>query len=445
MSDRPIGPGHDDDLTHRSIMPRTGRVDAGSPIGTPSLTAVSADPPDLPGFPDDGGDDASDPFRGIPLFGDLSKLFAQQGNIGWDAARQLAHSVATDGGTEPNVDPLVRMQFESLARVAELQIGSATGLPSSRSGLGVTSTPVTRGQWVVSALEAWRPLFEALGASLVDAPSADGAGDASDPMGFLAPIMKMVGPMMLGMTAGSMVGHLARRSFGQYDLPIPRTSGDDLQVIPANLDAFGAEWSLPPDDLRLWVCLQEVTVHSVLLVPHVRARLDDLLLRYVASFEPDPGALEQQLGALDIGDPSAMNDLQRSFGDPEMLLGAMQSPTQRALLPAYETLIAAIVGYVDHIMDTVGTSLLSNYSMLSEALRRRRVEADPSDRFVERLLGLELTQATYDRGTAFVHGVIERAGSTGLERLWESEQTLPTPNEIEAPGLWLARIELPDA
>ena len=140
-----------------------------------------------------------------------------------------------------------------------------------------------------------------------------------------------------------------------------------------------------------------------------------------------------------------MNDLQRSFGDPEMLLGAMQSPTQRALLPAYETLIAAIVGYVDHIMDTVGTSLLSNYSMLSEALRRRRVEADPSDRFVERLLGLELTQATYDRGTAFVHGVIERAGSTGLERLWESEQTLPTPNEIEAPGLWLARIELPDA
>lgn len=438
MADRAISPGHDDDLTHGPIMPRTGHHDAEEAIGPRSLTFVSADPPDLPA--DDG---SPDPFRGMPLFGDLSKLFAQQGIIGWDAARQLALSVATDGGSEPNVDPLARIQFESLARVAELQIAAATGLPSSRSGLGVTITPVTRGQWVASSLEAWRPLFEALAGSLDNSPNDAEEIAAGDPMGFLAPLMKMVGPMMLGMTAGSMVGHLARRSFGQYDLPIPRSGGDELQVIPANLDAFGEEWSLPADDLRLWVCLQEVTVHSVLLVPHVRARLDDLLTRYVSSFEPDPGALEASLGALDIGDPSALQDLELTFGDPQTLLGAMQSPAQRALLPGYEALIAAIVGYVDHIMDTVGSTLLTNYSMLAEALRRRRVEADPSDRFVERLLGLELTQAAYDRGSAFVAGIVERAGAEGLSRLWESERTLPTPNELDAPGLWLARIELP--
>jgi uncharacterized protein (DUF2342 family) len=92
-------------------------------------------------------------------------------------------------------------------------------------------------------------------------------------------------------------------------------------------------------------------------------------------------------------------------------------------------------------MDTVGTNLLTNYSMLSEALRRRRVEADPSDRFVERLFGLELSQHTYERGAAFVNGVVERSGAEGLGRLWESERTLPTPNELDAPGLWLARIE----
>jgi uncharacterized protein (DUF2342 family) len=31
-----------------------------------------------------------------------------------------------------------------------------------------------------------------------------------------------------------------------------------------------------------------------------------------------------------------------------------------------------------------------------------------------------------------------------LNRLWESERMLPTPAELEAPGLWLARIELPE-
>ena len=403
----------------------------------PSLRTVSSDPPPF-------GEDSNDPFRGVPIFGDLARLFSQQGNIGWDAAKQLALSVATDGGQEPNVDPLERIQFEGLARVAELQISAATGLPASRGGLGITIVPVTRGQWVMSALDAWRPLFEALAGSLQAGDAADPGPEPGDPMGFLAPLMKMVGPMMLGMTAGSMVGHLARRCFGQYDLPIPRGASDELMVLPGNLDAFGEEWSLPPADLRLWICLQEVAVHSVLLVPHVRTRLDDYLLRYVSSFEPDPGALEEHLGALDLSDPSATSNFELTFSDPQLLLGAMQSPTQRELLPAFETLIATIVGYVDHIMDIVGGRMLSDYSMLAEALRRRRVEADTSDRFVERLFGLELTQATYDRGTAFVHGVVERSGEEGLSRLWESERMLPTPNELRAPGLWLARIELPE-
>ena len=187
-------------------------------------------------------------------------------------------------------------------------------------------------------------------------------------------------------------------------------------------------------------------MHSVLRIPHVRASVDDLLATYAAGFEPDPSALEDRLGALelDLSDPSAMSGMQSLFSDPEMLLGAIQSQTQRDMLPRFEALIAAIVGYVDHVVDRVGSSLLSNTTMISEAVRRRRVEADASDRFVERLFGLELTQAAYDRGAAFVAGVVERAGEDGLVRLWESERTLPTPAEIDAPGLWLARIELAD-
>jgi uncharacterized protein (DUF2342 family) len=40
--------------------------------------------------------------------------------------------------------------------------------------------------------------------------------------------------------------------------------------------------------------------------------------------------------------------------------------------------------------------------------------------------------------------VIERAGLDGLNRLWTDESMIPTPAELEAPGLWLARIDLPD-
>lgn len=392
-----------------------------------------------------GNNPGDSPLSGMPLFGDLAKLFSQQGPIGWDAARQLALSIATDGGEEGNVDPLERIRLEQLVRIAELHVGNATGLPTSFGGTGVSIMPVTRGQWAATTLDSWRPLFERLAGSLTP-PSTPTVADPSDPLGFMAPLMAMMGPMMLGMTAGSMIGHLSRRSFGQYDLPVPRTPNDELMVIPANFETFATEWSIPADDLRLWVCAQEIAMHSVLRIPHVRKTVDEFLSAYAAGFEPDPNALEDRLGSMefDMSDPSSMTGMQSMFGDPEILLGAIQSQAQRDMLPKFEALIAAIVGYVDHIVDAVGSSLLSNTTMISEAVRRRRVEADDSDRFVERLFGLELTQATYDRGASFVAGIVEREGSDGLVRLWESERTLPTPAEIEAPGLWLARIELPD-
>ncbi|MSW29922.1 MAG: hypothetical protein F2947_01360 [Actinobacteria bacterium] len=404
---------------------------------------------DLPPDPFTGsepdGDPGDSPLSGMPLFGDLAKLFSQQGPVGWDAARQLALSIAADGGDEGNVDPLERIRLEQLVGIAELHVGNATGLPTSFGGTGISIMPVTRGQWAATTLDAWRPLFERLASSLTP-PASPSTPDASDPLGFMAPLMAMMGPMMLGMTAGSMIGHLSRRSFGQYDLPVPRKPSDELMVIPKNLETFATEWSIPIDDLRLWVCAQEIAMHSVFRIPHVRAAVDNFLSAYAAGFEPDSNALEDRLSSLefDMSDPSAMTGMQSMFGDPELLLGAIQSQVQRDMLPKFEALIAAIVGYVDHIVDTVGSSLLSNTTMISEAVRRRRVEADDSDRFVERLFGLELTQATFDRGAAFVAGIVEREGNDGLVRLWESERTVPTPAEIEAPGLWLARIELPE-
>jgi putative hydrolase len=304
--------------------------------------------------------------------------------------------------------------------------------------------------WVQRSLDAYRELFERLAGSLSSpegAPPSDDplSSDPTDPTGaWLGGIMSMLGPMMLGMTAGSMLGHLARRSFGQYDLPVPRPRSDELLLVVTNLAEFGEEWSLPPDDLRLWVCLHEITHHAVLNLPHVRERLETHLNEYVAGFEPDPNALEHKLGDLDPTGSDALAQFQNVMSDPEALLGAIQSPAQRTLLPQLEALVAVIVGYVDHVMDSIGTGLIGSYGMVTEALRRRRVTEDDSNRFVERLLGLELSQAQYDRGEAFVAGVVERAGPEGLERLWRSDRELPTPAEVDAPGLWLARIDLPD-
>jgi putative hydrolase len=400
-------------------------------------------------------DPGNDPFKAMGPLGDMFRLVFQQAPANsWEIARQLAVSVATDGQPETNVDPLDRIQLEQLARVAELQVANTTGLPISTSGRGITIVPVNRGEWVLRSTPAYRELLEVLAGSLGQSMPMGvetGAGlddpddpDASDPFAqMLAPLMQSLRPMMMGVTAGSMLGHLARRSFGQYDLPVPRPPTDELLVVVPNVDEFGDEWSLRKEDLRLWVCIHEVAHHAVLNVPHVRERLSRLLREYASSFQPDPSALESKLGRLDLGDPSSLDELQHVFGDPEVLLGAIQSPAQREILPQLEALVCTIEGYVDHVMDTIGQGLVGSYDMLTEAVRRRRVTTDRSDRFVERLLGLDLDQSRYERGAGFIAGIVERAGPAGLERLWRSERELPTPAEVDAPGLWLARIDLP--
>ena len=96
----------------------------------------------------------------------------------------------------------------------------------------------------------------------------------------------------------------------------------------------------------------------------------------------------------------------------------MRSPGQQETLVRIETLTAVIAGYVDHVLDTTGRGLIGSYGKLTEALRRRRVEATEGERFAARLLGLELGRGQYERGAAFVRGVVERAGDEGLPRLW---------------------------
>lgn len=389
------------------------------------------------------GNPPEDPFGGLPFMADLMKLLQGQSSGNNDTARQLAHTIANDGQSEPNIDPADRIAVEQLVRVAELQVTTLTQLTTG--GAGVSVEVGNRSQWADRTITDYRPLFETLSSSMSQGMQLPDDLPAGDPMAaMMANLSQMMGPMMLGMTTGSMVGHLARRALGGFDLPVPRPADSPILILLRNVDEFGADWSLDTDDLRLWVCLHEVAHQTVFAVPHVRDRLTDLLQRHAAAFDNDPTRIGEQLGGFDpMAGPEALAELQNSLGDPELILGAVRSPEQDAIQPELTALVAAITGYVDWVMDSIGENLIGSYGMVTEALRRRRVEADASDRFVERILGLELDAGQYDRGTTFAEGVVERAGAEGLRRLFDDPSHLPTPNEVDAPGLWLARIDLP--
>lgn len=379
------------------------------------------------------------------LLGDLLNLIGKSSPSQWELARQLGQAVATGGEAEPNVDPGERIRLEELGQVAELHVSHVTGIATAPGNGRALVVPATRSEWAARALHDWSRFLELLAGSLATPPGGAGGPGTAGPealpglAGLIGSLGQVMGPALLGMQIGSSVGHLARRAFGQYPIPVPRPPTGEVLLVPENIRSFADDWSLPPDEVRLWTCISEITHHTILSRPTVSSELSLLVESYAKGFEIDQQDVEKRLAEID---PLDFESFEAAIGSPTTFMGEMTSPGQRETLARIGAAAAAIEGYVDYVLDRAGQPLIHTYPALSEALRRRRVERDEGERLVERLLGVELDQGLFDRGSRFTQGVLDRAGDEALVKMWVSPGALPTPAEIEAPGLWLARTEL---
>ena len=381
------------------------------------------------------------------MFGGMfAEMFKKVGKepVHWETARQIATATATSESSETNVDPLVRIEFQEMAKIAIPHLHAVTG-----ADLAAMSTwepmPVTRSAWANRTLDDYRPLFTDLAAALQQSGPATET-DQADVLGsLLSNITGMMAPMTMGMTVGSMVGLLARKSLGQYDLPLPRPSSREFMVVPATIDAFASDWNLDVREVRMWTTIRELVIHQLFHIEPIRDAVLDLVRRFVGAFKPDPQAIADKLSSIGSDDPAEMmKTLQNFFGDPEILLGAVRSPEQDSIQPELDSLLGLVLGWSDYMTDQVSARILGSTTHIAEAARRRRIESGEETAFVEKLLGLHLNRRQVERGRNFTIGVIERAGVDGLKPLHESRSALPTPSELDAPGLWLARIEISD-
>jgi putative hydrolase len=413
-------------------------------------------PPNFPAFLFGGGtpgqfDPSTFDFSQIDI-SQMMQMLSSTGPVNWEIARQTAEWVALEGRPEPAIDAVDRKQFEELVHAAQTLVVGETGLYATFATSIQTVGPQG---WVDLHLVALRPVLEALATTLGDAMRTAGDDpEAEEELSAMIPgmppglplgeVLRVLAPALLGVQAGSMIGYLAQHAFGRYDLPLPTGAppdGDEpsLYFVVPNVDAFEEAWTLPRDDLRFYLALHEVVHAAARSVPWVRSRLVRLAVEYVSNYEIDPMAFEAEFGTIDPSDPASLEAMTSS---PERILGAMQSPRQVGPREELQRLTSVIEGYADNVTERVGRRLVPTFERIHEAMLRHRVERGEAERFIEGLLGLKLERAHYERGQAFCEGVVEREGVEGLNRLWESESMLPTPNELEAPGLWLARIEL---
>lgn len=402
-------------------------------------------PPDPPHGDETADPGGEDPLGGWPLIGDLTRLLRSP-EVSRQAADQLAAAVASDGGAEANVAPADRIAFDEVAGVAQLAAESATGLPITADRRPIQVSVVNRTGWAHCTLRDWRPLFGQLQEGLAaarDEPE-DSTVTEGTPEALLRRLMAPVTPLLADMTAGSLTGRLARVALGSYDVPLPRVRSDRLLLVEPNIGAFAEAWSLPRDDTCLWVCVHSLICNATLSVPHIHRRLIDLLGRFARGFELRPEAiaesLQEQLGEMDPGEATA--EMSKLLSNPETLLGASRSDQQDSVAADLAELLAVLGAYVDISTESACGRLLGSQSPVREAFRRRRLAPPGAARQLGRLLGIDTAPETSARAGRFVEGVTERAGSAGLGRLWQAADNWPTANEIDAAGLWLARLDL---
>lgn len=365
---------------------------------------------------------------------DLSQMmqFLQvDGPVHWELARQMARWVAAGGAVEAPLDPTECRRLDEIATAAEARILAGTGMQPVAKSVDTISP----GEMAERTLVSMRPVLERLALTLQAGPDSLASAEAAGP---LAGMFGSLGPLLLGVQCGFMVGQLAGGVLSQHDLLLPVTGPVRPAFVVPNVAAFPDDWSIPHDDFRFHISLAEGVRSRICAVPWVQQRLLRLAGDYVGSFHVDPGAMEAQFGALDLSDPSALEEL---MGNPEALLGAMQTPEQLEVLERLQHTTAVLTAYSDALADRVGASMLPTLGLIREASARRRAERGEADRFLYRMLGVDTDQRVHRRAVAFCAGVLERAGDDGLDRLLGGESFLPTTAELDAPGLWLARLE----
>jgi putative hydrolase len=367
------------------------------------------------------------------IFEQLFKMLQSSGPVNWKLAREVTKSLA--GHPEP-VDPSVAEEYRELAHVAQVRISTVTNLPSPPPG---ELNPTDRATWAAENQQSFRILVEPLADKFSNLSSGGIPGMEGGGMdAMLAPL----GPALLGIQAGTMVGFMSHRALGQFDTGIPAMDHDRPYVIVPNLDDFAIDHGVDHRQVRLWAALHEVAFHRIMAVEWIRGRFVNLVEAFYETVEIDASDLLGKLSGA-MGDPA---ELQRMFGEDDAdTAGMIKGTSDPERLAELQAFTAFIEGYADMVVSDAGRDLIPAIDRIEDAYNRRRTEPNQAEQFLQQFAGLDLERHRAADARKFCTDVVERWGEETLARVWHEPENMPNLNELTDPIGWVARVVLDES
>jgi len=349
--------------------------------------------------------------------------------IDWETAARVAIRVSgADGGISLLDRARLQHEYETMVREIEGPIAEYTGttLPLGEIEVRV----LDRAEWVraniASFQQMFRPLEEVYSETLErGAPSFPG--------------MTKLSRTMLSGQVGLLLGFLARKVLGQYDISLlghePLQAGK-LYFVEPNIRALEGMLRVPAADLRKWIALHEAThAHEFEVNPWVRGYLNGQLDAYLRSMAEE---LTSSSGSVLGG---VATRLVVNLRNGHNLLEAMMSAHQRQMLSRLQALMSLAEGYSNHVMNRVGERLLPAYAEIHERVEHRQANRSPIEELFLRLTGLKMKMEQYALGEKFAGHVTDARSVHFLNLAWQAPEWLPTEAEIRDPDAWIVRME----
>ena len=315
----------------------------------------------------------------------------------------------------------MQVEFDAVTARAEQLVGEFTGLVPDDAGRALV---LDRQQWVEANIASFRNTLE---------PFTTKVGERMAQSPF-APAGRAVAAAEMGV----LMGFLAQRVLGQYDLLIPDEDGRDIDAVyyvGPNILALEKRYGFRPGDFRLWIALHEVTHRAQFrAVPWMKGYFLSLVDGAMGLIEPDPKRLVRALERAAECARKGRNPL-----DDGGIVALFASDEQRLVLDKVQALMSLLEGHGNVVMDRLGKLHVTGQERMSAALKARRQSGGAGAAF-RKLAGFEMKMRQYEIGEEFITKLEETVGIAALDAAWRGPDCLPTMAELEAPERWLERV-----